>query len=75
MDMISMMEDDDRNPEIIDEDDETTEEEIEEPEEQKQTVHKLRDCSKLQKPARYEAHCIELEELQNVEEALTGPRW
>lgn len=33
----------------------------------------MRDRSNLRKPTRYEAHCVELEEPQSIEEALTGP--
>lgn len=63
---------DKEHPEVIDEDDEMVEEEIEEAEEQEQTAHRLRDRSNLRKPARYEAHCRELEVPQSIEEALTG---
>lgn len=70
---VSIMEDENkRDPEIIDEDDEITDEEIEETKKQKQMACELRDRSKLRKPARYETHCIELKESQNVEEVLTG---
>lgn len=42
-------------------------------EEPEQTGPRLRDRSSIKKPIRYEAHCIELNEPQSVEEALSGP--
>lgn len=67
---------DDEEKEIINEEYETIEEEAEQfdkSEEQTTGGPKLRDRSKIKKPARYESHCIELDEPQNVEEALAGP--
>lgn len=68
---------DDEEKEIINEEYETIEEEAEQfdkSEEQTTGGPKLRDRSKIKKPARYESHCIELDEPQNVEEALAGPK-